>query len=153
MTLSLKECSIEEIEGFPNFADILEEYAAESSISGLPHPSAKMDMYRQLVAVGALHVICAFKDETFIGFITVLTSIIPHYSTTVATTESFFVAKEYRSTGAGMKLLREAEAHAKEKGVRGILVSAPINGVLAEVLPHTGYTETNRVFFRRFSYE
>lgn len=153
MTLSLRKCSIEEIEDFPNFADILEEYALESSIGGLPHPSAKMPMYKHLEGVGALYVVCALKDETFIGFITILTSVLPHYGVTIATTESFFVARAYRSTGAGMKMLRIAEDYAREAGARGLLVSAPLNGVLAEVLPHVGYTETNRVFFRSLADE
>ena len=66
----------------------------------------------------------------------------------VATTESFFVDPDKRQSGAGIKLLRIAEAVAKDLGAVGLLVSAPFGGKLADVMEKVGYTETNRVFFR-----
>jgi GNAT superfamily N-acetyltransferase len=80
----------------------------------------------------------------------VLKPVIPHYGVAIAVTESFFVGKEYRKSGAGLKLLRAAEAHAE--GAPGLLVSAPVGGTLAEVLPHLGYRETNRVFFKELAH-
>ena len=151
MALIIRKCSIAEIESAANIEAILSENAAESAIAGLPAPSAKFEMYRGLEESGALHVVGAFLDELIIGYITVLAPVLPHYSAVVAVTESFFVAKEYRKTGAGLKLLAEAEDYAKSKGSPGLLVSAPFGGNLAEVLPRKGYEETNRVFFKNFS--
>lgn len=151
MTLTTRQCTIAEIEHAPNIAALLAEYAVESSIGGLPHPAAKMDIYRHLESVGAIYPIGAFLDDMLVGFITILSPVNAHYGIRIAVAESFFVAKEYRKTGAGIKLRKAAEAHAKEIGSCGLLISAPIGGYLAEVLPHAGYTETNRVFFRNLS--
>ena len=72
----------------------------------------------------------------------------PHYSVKMAVTESFFVAKAYRKSGAGLKLLHAAETYAKEIGCAGILVNAPFEKTLMDVLPRVGYQETHRVFFK-----
>lgn len=151
MTLVIKNCTVVEIESAPNITEILEEYAAESAIKGLPHPFAKVETYKHLENTKSIFIIGAFLDDIFIGYIIMLSPILPHYSVRVAVVESFFVAKEYRKTGAGLKLLHEAEKQATEVAARGILISAPFGGNLAEVLPHVGYEETNRVFFRRLN--
>ena len=70
-----------------------------------------------------------------------------------AITESFFVAKVHRDSGAGLKLLRAAEQKARALGSPGLLVSAPFGGTLVQVLPRAGYTETNRVFFKGWADE
>lgn len=148
MNLVIKKCTISEIESASNITQILQEYAAESAIKGLPHPLAKVDSYKQMELSGALHVIGAFFSDVFVGYIIMLSPILPHYSVRVAVVESFFVAKEYRKTGAGLKLLHEAENQARAAGGHGILISTPAGGNLAEVLPHVGYEHTNQVFFR-----
>ena len=148
--VDIRGTTIAEMEAAPNMTALLDEYAAESAIKGLPAPAAKAEAYKDLERVGALYAIGAFLDGLLIGYITVLTPILPHYSAIVAVTESFFVAKEHRKTGAGLKLLREAEDYAKAVGSPGLLVSAPLGGSLAEVLGGVGYAETSRVFFKGF---
>lgn len=151
MTVFIRKCTISEMESASNIAELLDEYAGESAITGLPHPSVRVETYKYLETVNAIYAIGAFIDELLIGFLVVLSPILPHYSVKVAVGESFFVSKSYRKTGAGLKLLNAAEHYAKDIGACGLLVSAPIGGNLAEVLPHVGYTETNRVFFRNFN--
>lgn len=151
MTLNIRQCTISEIENASNVSEILDEYASESSIKGLPHPFAKADTYKHLESTGAIHVIAAFYFDGLIGFIVIISPILPHYSVRVSVIESFFVLAKFRKTGAGLKLLSEAEKYSKNAGALGALVSAPIGGDLAEVLPHIGYTETNRVFFKGFA--
>lgn len=153
MSLIIKKSSFAEMEAAPNVKQLLDEYAQESAINGLPHPAAKVDMYKHMESVGAIHVIAAFQDELLIGFVTVLSPVLPHYGIKIAVAESFFVFKAHRKSGAGLKLLHAAEAHSKEVEAYGLLVSAPTGGNLAEVLPHVGYEETNRVFFRNFNNE
>lgn len=147
--LVLKVCSIMDLQAEPNFKDLLEEYAAESAIEGLPHPAAKIEMYKALGDSNALRIWGAFFGEELIGFINVLAPVIPHYSIRIAVSESFFVASSRRETGAGLKLLHLAEAYTAEIGSPGLLISAPVGSILAEVLPRVGYIETNRVFFRK----
>lgn len=139
-----------EVEKINNFEDLLDEYGSESAIHGLPHPKAKNDSYRKLDKSGMFHVFCAFHEEKLVGFISVLLSILNHYSEAVAIVESYFVGSEYRDTGAGTALRIKAEEFSKENGAWGLLLSAPSGGVLEKVLPKTGYTQTNAVFFKGF---
>lgn len=149
----IRPSTVAELEAAPAFPDLLAEYAAESAIEGMPPPSAKMETYRALHDAGLLHVLAAWVDGVLAGFITVLAAPLPHYGRTVAVSESFFVARAHRSTGAGLKLLRAAENKARELGSPGLLVSAPYEGDLFRVLPRIGYAETNRVFFKKVSHE
>lgn len=148
--VDIRHCTIAEIEQAANIAELLAEYAEESSISGLPHPSAQMGMYHIMEEAGALDTFGAFQDSLLVGFVSVLTYIMPHYGASASTTESYFVAKAYRKTGAGTILLRAAERHAQERGSSGLLVSAPHGGRLSRVLPLDGYRQTNDVFFKGF---
>ena len=132
----------------PNIQAILEEYALECSIAGLPAPAPSRELYAALESSGAMRVLGAFLGGTMIGFAVLLVTLNPHYGKPLAVTESLFVAGEYRKTGAGVRLLRAVEAVSVEMGAIGLLVSAPIGGRAAEWLPSSGYRETNRVFFR-----
>lgn len=149
MAVTYKFITIDELEACDNIHDLLHEYAEESAVKGLPSPNAKAEIYKTLEGTGALQAIGALIDGVLIGFIVVLSPVMAHYSALVCVVESFFVTKLHRNSGAGIKLLRLAEDFAKGKGSPSLLVSAPVNGVLCEILPHVGYTESNRVFFRR----
>lgn len=151
--ITIRHCAATELLDAPNRHELWDEYALESSINGLPHPNVQIDMYRMLEQQGVIQLIGAFDDTKLIGFVAVLANVLPHYGVVMAITESFFVSKAYRKTGAGLKLLRAAEGHARSIMAPGLLVSAPFGGRLAEVLPHVGYDETNRVFFKKFDHE
>lgn len=151
-TVCVKSCTADEILGADNLPELLAEYGAESSIAGIGSPDFQPDMYRMLESTGSLVPIGAFVDGRLIGFVSMITSVLPHYGQCVAVVESFFVAAAERDTGVGLKLLHEAERIAAQRCAVGILVSAPLGGRLAEVLErHKPYTETNRVFFRRLA--
>lgn len=146
--LTVAPATVASIETAPNIASLLAEYAGEGLIAGLPPPAAKWDTYRALEAAGLLQAFAATVGGELVGFITVLTATLPRHARPLATSESFFVAAAHRGTGAGRRLLRAAETRAREAGALGLLVGAPAGGRLAEVLPRSGYIETNRVFFR-----
>jgi GNAT superfamily N-acetyltransferase len=147
--MKIGKSSIAALEAAPNMPDLLAEYASEAAIDGLPPPYPKWEAYRTLETAGLLHVLSATVGDELAGFITVLAAPLPRYSAPVATSESFFVARAHRKTGAGLKLLRAAEDKARDLGSSGLLVSAPSGGTLAQVLPRVGYAETNRVFFKQ----
>lgn len=147
----IRKITISEVEENENFPNLAKEYAAESSIHGLPLPIEKIAAYRVIESTGIFQAYGAFLEEVLVGFIAVLTPIIPHYGVAITVSESFFVAKEHRKTGAGLKLLRVAHQHAIDAKSPGFLVSAPTGGDLAEVLPGLGYRETNRVFFKEIA--
>lgn len=149
--MEIRPIVMKDIWDAPNSTSLLEEYAAESSIEGLPTPTAKKKLYDVLEKSGILHAFGAFIGAEMVGFITILNTPATHYDITLFTAESFFVAKDHRSTGAGLKLLNAAEKLANDNNACGLLVSAPSGGRLASVLEGREYKETNRVFFKRLS--
>lgn len=151
MGLHIRRVTIAEMEAQPHIYTMLEEYAAESAIKGLPHPAAKASTYKNLEAIGTLVSFGAFDEERLIGYINVMLPVLPHFDQMIAVSESFFVLKEFRKTGAGLKLLRIAETFSFEKGSPGFLVSAPLFGDLCDVLPSVGYVPTSCVFFKNLA--
>jgi GNAT superfamily N-acetyltransferase len=147
--VSIQDSTIAALEAADNLPALLAEYADEAAIDGLPAPASRIETYRHLEQVGALHTISAVRDGRLVGFITLVAPVMPHYSVPLAVSESFFVARADRCGGAGLKLLRAAEDKARALGSPGLLVSAPYRGDLFRVLPRVGYRETNRAFFKK----
>lgn len=146
----IKECKFSDIQISENFDELLKEYANELAINGLPHPKADIELYKKLDDSGIFQVIGAFIDNKIVGIITIILSVNQHYGKKIAVTESFYVGKEYRKTGAGLKLLKHAEIYAENNGSPGLFVTAPVNGTLADILPRVGYIKSNQVFFKSF---
>lgn len=133
----------------PAFPALGEEYERESKIEGLPSPTDKMESYLEMAAVGMLHPFGAWCGDDLVGFISVLTPRLPRYGALVAVAESWFVAAAHRKSGAGLRLLQEAERVAIEEGSPGLFVSSPLKSMLVEILPRRGYTPSSIVFFKR----
>ena len=154
-TVTVRRISVAEAFANPAFPALCREYAGESAIAGLPDPQEKLSAYQALEACGsdAFCAYGAFLDEALIGFLALLTPVLPHYGVTIAVAESLFVGSAYRKTGAGMLLIRQAEKRAEEVGSPGMLFSAPSGGRLSAILPHIGYRETNRVYLKRFAHD
>ena len=146
--LIVEACPIADMIAAAAFPQLVAEYVRESLIDGMPLPAPDWNAYAALEAAGLLHGFAASVDGELVGFIAVLQAKLPRYAEPIAVSESFFVASAHRGTGAGLKLLRAAENKARALGCPGLLVSAPAEGVLAQVLPRRGYAETNRVFFK-----
>lgn len=140
---------VAEIETAANWPALAAEYADETLIAGMPPPLARWPAYHALEAAGLLSVFAAWDDGTLAGFLSVLAADLPRYGRRVAMSESFFVARSYRKTGAGLKLLRAAEDKARAMDSPGLFVTAPFEGDLFKVLPRVGYGEAARVFFKR----
>jgi GNAT superfamily N-acetyltransferase len=132
----------------PELPALLEQYGAESALPEIGQQCAVAEMYLTLNQSGMFRVIGAFdEDGRLVGVISFLFSLLPHYGKVVATSESFFVAPEYRRGAVGLKLLAEAAQWAKEVGAAALMVSAPVGGRLAQVMPHLpGWRATNTVF-------
>ena len=127
---------------------LVSEYADECQIAGLPRFKYDSSTYYLLENSGAMIFAAAFVEDTLVGFATMIVTQLPHYSRIVAIVESIFVAKQHRSSGAGMMLIRKMESIAKDNEAIGILVSAPKGGRLNALMPNIGYTHTNEVFFK-----
>lgn len=146
--MDIRSVTFDTLESDPSFAWLLSAYAEECQISGLPPAQHQPDIYRALEQNGALHLLGAYEGLELVGFASYLVTVLPHYGKPVATTESLFVAPEFRSTGAGIKLIRTMERQALQLGAIGILVSAPVRGQLSKVMPGLNYRHTNEVYFK-----
>lgn len=149
MSITITHSCVEKLIAETGFKALIESYADESAIAGMPRPDAQFEMYRELEAGGMLRVLVAKDGDQVIGFMVLLETQFMHYGQLVVTTESYYVDPSFRSTGAGLQLLRVAEQHARDIGAAGFFVSAPVGSRLETVLPRVGYRATNTVFFRQ----
>lgn len=147
--LIVRDITMAELFGADNINELIDEYADESKVEGLPKQNAKISMYEAMEKANAIKSIGAFFDDKLIGFILLIAPIMPHYDARLAVTESFFVSKEYRKTGAGLKLINAAKEYTKNQNACGLMLTAPEGSDLAKVLPKVGCKESNRVFFWR----
>ena len=145
----IRPCAFGDVEKEPNIENLVAEYAAESATPGLGPANPQWRMYEAMEAAGVAKLLCAYKGTDLVGFLVLLVSVVPHFGVPIASTESFFVARAARGTGAGLMLRRAAERMAREMGAVGFFISAPSGGRLAEVMAKSrGWRETNRVYFR-----
>lgn len=147
------KADVDTIMGAPEFPALIAEYAAESSVLGMPSPHARMESYRLIERTGTLHAFAAIESGALVGFITVLSPILPHYDMRIAVCESFFVAVAHRKGAIGLRMLARAEEQARQVDSPVLLVSTPIGGRLGLLLPKCGYTATNVVYLKRLSHD
>lgn len=150
MTITITEGSDKDILR-PEVQVLIKQYAEECAIAGLPDPSYKFELYQSLYNMKLLRIVVAKTDEDqIVGFVCVLGSTLPHYGIPIATVESFFVGKQYRKTGAGIRLRIWAERIAREFNSPGLLICCPIDGSLDNYLSKCkDYRVTNKVYFKR----
>lgn len=147
--MEIAKATVQAIMSDPLFPGLIDAYAAESAVEGLPSPDAKMATYLLHEASGALHAWAARHEGALVGFISLYAPPLLHYGAAVGVVESFYVAPEHRRGGTGLRLLAAAEAEAQRLGSPVLQVCAPLGGRLVEVLPRCGYRPTNAVFTKR----
>lgn len=151
-TLLVAKCKLTAIIDAPEFPELLVEYAHESAMEGMPSANAKLELYRQFEAAGALTTFGAWMGTKLVGFFGILYHVLPHYSVGLAVSESFFVTKSARASGAGLKLKKLGEEHARAIGSPGLLISAPVGSDLDAVLASsTKYRPASNAYFTRFA--
>lgn len=129
--------------------ELIAEYGAECSIPAIGEINPQRETYSLMERSGLLHSFMVHEDGEKIGFAMVVTPVMPHYGKRVASIESLFVAKERRSSGAGLELMRKIEEFVKDFGCAGILYSSPSGGQLERLLEASkAYQRTNAVFYR-----
>jgi GNAT superfamily N-acetyltransferase len=143
--LVIKVIGVGDVENAPNVTALLDEYASYG-LPELPHPCTKFETYRHLESLDAIHVIGAFYDDRLIGFISILRPISAHYGFCLAVTESFFVQKDYRHTGAGRALLNAAKEYRRATGCEGLVVVLP-SGTNDAAAKRMGLRLVNKSYF------
>ena len=148
MKIKVKRVPFIEIEYNPDFAILCKENAEESHIKGMPPILINCETYHELEKRGLYFSFAAYEEDKLIGYLGILYTLLPHYSVKVAMSESFFVRKRYRRTGAGLKLLKIGELFAKKLGSPGLFISAPEGSALAKILPRKRYVKTNQILYK-----
>ena len=126
-----------------NADEILRAYAEECLVPGA---TPQRSIYEAMEKAGALQCFAAYTEATdlLIGFVSVLTAVMPHTGQPLATIESLFVDLPCRGTGAGLALLAAAEQYAQDFGCDKLVVTARVGSALDKVLSRRdGYTLTH----------
>lgn len=144
----IRQCSVADIE---QAANVVAEYSSYA-IPGLPLVSVQWEQYRKLESAGAVKVFGAFDGDSLVGFASVITQVSLHYGTQISLSDSFYVCKAHRKSGAGLKLLKAMQTYAHSIGSTGFVVSAPHKKELACVLPKVGYVPSHTLFFKSLNH-
>ena len=129
--------------------ELLQEYAKECSIPEIGQINPRADLYTTMEKSGMFSIFGAFSGDVLVGFAALLIYVLPHYGRKIATPESLFVAKAYRSGAIGSDLMQTIEDYATQEGCAAILYSAPHGGQLERVLAlREPYRRTNSTFCR-----
>ncbi len=127
---------------------LLQEYSKESKSSLVPTINPDYTMYTKLESLGMLNCIATVSNNSIVGFIVLLTTVMPHYSQLSTTVESFFVHKDHRKFGTGKRLIDMAETIAKSKGSSVMFMSAPEGSRLEKATKLFGFKQTHKLYIK-----
>ena len=148
--MNVEISTVKKVTEAPNFAALIAEYAVESASLDLPPASPDLLQYRKLEAAGVYKVVSAVtEDGELVGFMSVISSPMVHYSKVISVSESLFVAKAHRASTAGLKLIAAAQDLAAKAGSPVLYITAPVDSKLSKLLPKLGYVAKNIIFSRR----
>lgn len=132
---------------YPGTRHLIKEYSKECANRTLAASPPNEDQYVKLEEMGLLKAAGAFDGDTLVGFVAVVFSFVPHFKgEALASTESLFLSKSFRTGANGLKLLQWAQQTAVLYGAAGLFVSAPAGSRLEKLLAHKA-EKTNSVFF------
>ena len=102
-----------------------EEYQMESKCNSVPDHNPNLATYESIEKMGMLDILVAKRNGNIVGFASVVTHELPKYSSIATTVEAIFVSKSERKYGAGLKLMKEIESIAIDRGSDSLFLSAP----------------------------
>ncbi len=152
----IKPLTVSEIHSESNINNLVDEYCAAAAasvaavgIEGAPYPDTQWDMYEMYEKTGTFKVWGAYVGDVLVGFIDIFFYKLPHYGKVFVMVESYFVAKEYRKTGAATKLRHVVEDYAKEVGAVALLFPAAIGTDEEKVMSLLAdYKPTKAIFYK-----
>ncbi len=103
--------------------------------------------YRALEQCGALLGLIAYRGQEIVGYSISFVGPHLHYSNMrYAHNDALFVKAEHRGGTLGLRLMRETERLAKEKGAAMMMWHAKPDTALANILPRIAYAVQDIVF-------
>lgn len=146
----IDRCKWNDIRTATNLDRLVEECRKEGGAEGLPEGKLSHEMYQKLEDSGVLHIVRAREDEKLLGCINILIYVSPHYSVKLAQVDLVYLDEKYRTAGAGLRMVKEAEIIAQEQGALGISFNAHVHTALEDLLNVKKYKLTHRVYFKAF---
>ena len=144
--LEIKPVSYSEILDAPNSAELLDAYAKDCV---MPDYNPQRQIYQAMEKSGALYCFGAYVDDVLIGFVSVVTGVMPHNGKREATIESLFVLPSHRATGAASELMTTVEKVSAVTGCVALLYTARAGSPLEVVLSRRpGCKESHTMFTR-----
>jgi len=122
------------------------EYSSEGKIEIVDDQLPDYEMYYVMEESGALTVIGSYEEDVLVGFIIMIVTKMPHYSSISATFDSFFIHKDYRDHGRGRDLVKYSESIAVDQGASISMMYAPKDSRLSKAARLFGYKDTNTIY-------
>lgn len=105
------------------------------------------DTYAALEKAGILFTLGAFDGDELVGYSATMVHQHLHYKALrYATNDVLFVSKRHRQGRLGVRLMRETELIAKERGAQLMLWHAKTDTPLEAILPRMGYAVQDVIF-------
>ena len=137
--VDIRFSSVDEMLAHANvlFEEHYEEIALNKEVMKLK-PDEKT--YRNLEQMRKIFILSAWQNDVLIGYSVNFVLNHPHYADLVLTqNDLLFIKKEMRGSRAGLRLIKETEAHATSLGCKLMLWHAKENTTLAALLPRLKY--------------
>lgn len=147
-TAEIRRVAIKDVLDDPAFPELLAMFERAVAVEGLPTSKWRRDIYELLEDSGRILSLAAYMDGELIGFLGLMVSMLPQYGEEVAVIDTVFVRPEHRGTGAGLQLVHEAEAWARETGAVAVMLSTPVDGVLGRIVQRWGYQQTRHTYMK-----
>lgn len=145
--IEISQCFVTELLDGPNARDLIAAYATECMI---PDAKPQRETYLAMQRAGLLTCFGAYLDRELVGFVSIITSVMPHHGKKVATIESLYAAPEYRDAGAGNALMAEAERFARDAGCVCLVYTARVGSRLETVLALRAGCERSHEMFTKW---
>lgn len=99
---------------------------------------ANLAVYADLQDSGVMVFLGAFDGDALVGYAGAFFAPNLHYGYLMAVNDAIFVLPEYRKKGYGIRLIREMERVAKDRGAKFMVWQAKMDSPLNKVLPRLG---------------
>lgn len=151
--IEIKNVSFTEIYNNWNFKNLIDEISIDPDVIIQDTPIlVKVEAYKNMEASGTLQIYGAYSSDKVIGFISIMTPNLPHNVGKLVIVDAVFVSPLYKPTGAGLKLISEAEDFANSKEA-GIIFSAGAESTLEKVLLGRDYKVIRHILHRAYKNE
>ena len=146
--MEVKDVSARVIYSSPEFDQIVRDYCEESGNPDLGEAVPALDFYERMEQADAVRCAAAYEGERIVGIVVVVTTLYPHFGKRIASVESLWLDRKHRAGGAGLKLIRKAQALAREMGAVGIYYGARSGSRLAQLYGRL-FTPMNSLFWKK----